>query len=83
MQFNKLHEQIRIRDEMLGQARKRFKVEGLEFDLDDPRLLQLDEMINQQSIFPPINNSSYGKATNNLIKSLLNNVIGERQVVGN
>jgi hypothetical protein len=46
MQFNKLHEQIRIRDEMLGQARKRFKVEGLEFDLDDPRLLQLDEMIN-------------------------------------
>ena len=83
MQFNKLHEQIKIRDEMLGQARKRFKVEGLEFDLDDPRLLQLDEMINQQSIFPPINNSSYGKATNNLIKSLLNNVIGERQVVGN
>jgi hypothetical protein len=78
MQFSKLHEQIKIRDEMLGQARKRFKVEGMDFDLDDPRLLQLDEMINQQSIFPPINNASYGKATNNLIKSLLNNVIGER-----
>ena len=55
----------------------------MEFDLEDPRLLQLDEMINQQSIFPPINNSSYGKATNNLIKSLLNNVIGERQFNGN
>jgi hypothetical protein len=42
-----MQEQIRIRDEMLAQARKRYKIEGLEYDIEDPRLLQLDELITQ------------------------------------
>lgn len=39
---------------MLAQARKRYKLEGIEYDLDDPRLMQLEELLNQGSLFPPI-----------------------------
>jgi hypothetical protein len=59
---------------MLNQARRRYKVEGLEYDIDDPRMIQLDELMTQSSIFPPIQSSNYGKATGNMIKSLLNNI---------
>lgn len=78
MQFSKLQEQIKIRDEMLNQAKRRYKVEGFEFDIDDPRLVQLEELMSQGSIFPPIQNTSYGKATGNMIKSLLNNITSEK-----
>lgn len=63
---------------MLAQARRKFKVEGLEFEVEDPRLIQFEDLMQQQSLFPPINNSSFGKATGNLIKSLLNNITGEK-----
>lgn len=45
MQFNKLQEQIKIRDEMLAQAKRRYKVEGLEYDIDDPRMIQIEELM--------------------------------------
>lgn len=72
-QLTKLQEQIRVRDEMLVSAKRKFKIEGVEFDIEDPRLIQLEELITQGSLFPPIQSASYGKATSNLIKSLLNN----------
>ena len=72
-QLVKMHEQIRIRDEMLSQARRKFKIEGVDFDIEDPRLVQLDELVHQGSLFPPIQSATYGKATSHLIKSLLNN----------
>ena len=34
----------------------------------------LDELVHNNSFFPPINNTSYGKATGSLIKTLLNNL---------
>ena len=46
----------------------------LDMDLDDSRMLTLDEMMRDTSIFPAISNNSLGKATNHLIKSLLNNI---------
>ena len=51
-------------------------MENLEYELDDPRLLTLDELMTDTSIFPPINNNSFGKATGTLIKALLNNLDG-------
>jgi hypothetical protein len=46
----------------------------MEIDLEDPRLITLEEMLSQTSIFPAIASTSVGKATNNLIKSLLSNL---------
>jgi hypothetical protein len=49
--------------------------EELDLDhLDDPRIIALDEIISNNSFFPPINNNSFGKATGSLVKSLLNNL---------
>jgi hypothetical protein len=76
MQFSKLQEQIKVRDEMLAQARRRYKVEGLEYDIEDPRMIQIEELMQQSSLFPPISNATYGKATGNMIKSLLSNISG-------
>ena len=50
----------------------------MDFDIEDPRMIQYEELAMQSSIFPPIQNNSYGKATGNLIKSLLNNVTGDK-----
>lgn len=58
---------------MLAQAKRRYKLEGLDYDIEDPRLLQIEELASQGSLFPPIQSTSFGKATNHLIKSLLNN----------
>ena len=46
---------------------------GLDNDLEDPRILQLEELMRNPSLFPPIHNPSFGKETNSLIKSLLSN----------
>jgi len=37
-------------------------------------MINLDDLMSQTSIFPAINNNTYGKATGNLIKNLLSNL---------
>lgn len=46
----------------------------MNYDFDDPRIITLEEMMNNTSMFPTISNNSLGKATGQLIKSLLNNL---------
>ncbi len=48
-------------------------------NLDDPRLITLDEMISNNSFFPPIPQNTFGKATGALVKSLLNNFSVDKQ----
>lgn len=74
--MNKLQEQIKLRDDMIFNARRRYQIEGIETngDLEDPRIMNLDELISNTSLFPPIENRTLGKATGALIKSLLNSI---------
>ena len=76
MQFSKLQEQIKIRDELILNAKRRYQAEGFEYDIDDPRIIQFEELVSNNSFFPSINSTSLGKATGHLIKSLLNNFGG-------
>ena len=70
LQLSKLQEQIMYRDKLLENARAVFEQEQLSAEqLDDPRILELDEMISDPSYFPPIH--SYGKATGSMIKNIL------------
>lgn len=69
MQVSKLSEQIKIRDEMLSNAKK--KLEGTGQDFEDPRIIQVEELMSNTSMLPPINNNSLGKASGALIKQLL------------
>ena len=61
---------------MISNAKRRYLVEGIETggDLEDPRILNLEELISNTSLFPPIENRTLGKATGALIKSLLNSI---------
>jgi len=54
IQLSKLHEQIKIRDEMLDNARRTMDHEGVEYELEDPRILTLQELLSDSSSFPPI-----------------------------
>lgn len=59
-------------------AKKKLINEGVTETIDDPRLVQVDELVNNTtSILPPINNGSLGKASGALIKQLLDNLTGE------
>lgn len=49
-------------------------MENIEYDLDDPRIIVLEEMVNNYGFFPPIKNSNMGKATGTLVKNLINNI---------
>ena len=70
MQLSKLSEQIKIRDEMIINAKRKIQTnEGGE--IDDPRIIMVEELVNQTSILPPINNGSFGKHSGALIKQLL------------
>ncbi len=42
MQLNKLSEQIKIRDEVINNAKRRLQGE----DIDDPRIIVVDELVN-------------------------------------
>ncbi len=68
MQLSKLSEQLKIRDEVIITAKKKLGGEALE--IDDPRMIQVEELVSQtNSILPPINhNGSLGKASGALIK---------------
>lgn len=60
MQVSKLQEQIKIRDEVILNAKKRLQNDAQE--IDDPRVVVLDELVaNTTSLLPPINNNSIGK----------------------
>lgn len=48
-------------------------MENIDIDLDDPRIIVLEEIMNNYSFFPPINNTNMGKATGTLVKNLINN----------
>mmetsp|Transcript_23036 Transcript_23036/g.22407 ORF Transcript_23036/g.22407 Transcript_23036/m.22407 type:complete len:112 (+) Transcript_23036:672-1007(+) len=73
IQLNKFQEQIKFRDDVINQAKRTYMREDLDLEnLDDPRIMTLDEMMKSDSFFPPINNN-YGKATGALVKSLVNN----------
>jgi hypothetical protein len=49
-------------------------MENIDHELDDPRLITLEELLSNNSFLPPINNNSFGKATGSLVKNLLNNL---------
>ena len=54
---------------------KQQRLNKLIWELDDNRLLSIDEMVIDNSLFPPIGKSNgLGKATNSLVKSLLGSV---------
>mmetsp|Transcript_27435 Transcript_27435/g.20593 ORF Transcript_27435/g.20593 Transcript_27435/m.20593 type:complete len:102 (+) Transcript_27435:1715-2020(+) len=79
MQMNKFQEQIKARDDVINQAKRTYMREDLDLEnLDDPRIITLDELMKSDSLFPPINSNSYGKATGALIKSLVNNFSNEK-----
>jgi hypothetical protein len=48
MQINKLKEQIIYRDELLDEARRIIKVEGLGHELEDDRIVALEDIIYDQ-----------------------------------
>lgn len=77
MQVSKLSEQLKIRDEIIQNAKKRLHNEANE--IDDPRIIQVDELVSTTSILPPINNNTLGKASGALIKQLLDNLNGEQK----
>lgn len=74
--MNKLSDQIKIRDEMISNAKKKLQSEG-HLDIEDPRIIQIDDLVNANSILPPINNSTIGKASGALIKQLLEGLNGD------
>ncbi len=78
MQLSKLSEQLKYRDDVIGNARKKLGNEGAA-DIDDPRIIQVEELVAQTSSFlPPINNNgSIGKASGALIKQLLEGLTHE------
>jgi hypothetical protein len=55
-------------------------MENMDIDLDDPRIILLEEIMSNHNFFPPINNSNMGKATGTLVRNLINNYgnIGSR-----
>lgn len=75
MQVNKLSEQIKIRDEVIQNAKRKLQGE----DIDDPRMVQVEDLINTTSILPPISNATLGKASGALIKQLLDNLNGDQK----
>lgn len=52
--MNKLSEQIKIRDEVIFNAKR--KLQGDAADIDDPRMIQVEDLVNTTSMLPPINN---------------------------
>ena len=78
MQLSKLSEQLKIRDDVIGNAKKKLG-EGAAEIIDDPRMIQVEELVSQTtSILPPINNNgSIGKASGALIKQLLDGLTHE------
>lgn len=58
---------------MLNQARRKYEVEGMDNDLEDPRLVEIDDLMISPSLFPPIANTKSG-ITGKMIKSLLGNM---------
>jgi hypothetical protein len=73
MQLNRLSEQIKLRDEMISNAKRKLQPNDAS-DFDDPRVIHVEELVNQTSILPPINNGSFGKHSGALIKQLLDNL---------
>lgn len=45
MQLNKLSEQIKLRDEMIVNARRKLQPNEAN-ELDDPRVIQVEELVN-------------------------------------
>ena len=71
MQLQKLSEQIKVRDEMLNNARQR---DHPHID-EDPRFIHIDELASSTvSILPPITSNTLGKTSGALIKQLLDNL---------
>ena len=58
---------------MLDGAKRRIEVEGIEYDLNDPRVIQLEELMKNPSFFPAIEPKALGKVSGDMIKALLSN----------
>lgn len=58
--LQKMQEQIKIRDNLLKLAEKQFQENGVDLALEDPKLINIEEIIKINSSLPPIaNNSNY------------------------
>lgn len=65
--LRKMQEQIEIRDNLLGLAHKHFTEHEVDVDLDDPKLVHLEEIVKINSSLPPIsNNTGHFSIKNNL-----------------
>jgi hypothetical protein len=61
--LQKMQEQIKIRDNLLQLAGKQFDEHNVDIDLDDPKLVNIEEIVKINSSLPPIPskyNNAYG-----------------------
>ena len=56
--LHRMQEQIRIRDNLLNQAEKHFTENKVDVHLDDPKLMNYDELVKINSSIPKISNIS-------------------------
>ena len=56
--LRKMQEQIEIRDNLLGLAQKHFVEHEVDVDLDDPKLVHLEEIVKINSSLPPISSNN-------------------------
>jgi hypothetical protein len=56
--LQKMQEQIQIRDNLLGLAQKHFTDHDVDVDLDDPKLVSIEEIVKINSSLPPIPSAS-------------------------
>ena len=55
LQLTRLQEQIMYRDKLLENARNTFEQEQLQSEqLEDPRIMSLEDMMADESLFPPL-----------------------------
>ena len=58
--LQRMQEQIKIRDNLLNVAEEKLNINNVEVNLDDPKLVNLDELVKINSSLPPISNHPYG-----------------------
>jgi hypothetical protein len=62
--LQRMQEQIKIRDNLLQNAKRHFNENAVDIDLDDPKLVDIEEIIKINSSLPPINNNPYSGSNN-------------------
>jgi kinesin family protein 18/19 len=73
--LQRMQEQIRIRDNLLNLAEKHFSENNVDVQLDDPKLVSIEEIVKINSSLPPIHNNPYAIRENSYINK---NTVNDR-----